>query len=63
MMKQDPKPNLGRAALEANREYFRNLRIKAHGEYLVWKRLERQTNEQIKQHQPSDSGCDSGLGD
>jgi len=47
----DPKPNLGAAALEANREYFRNLRIKAHGEYLAWRRLERQTNEQLQRLQ------------
>jgi hypothetical protein len=47
----DPKPNLGCAALEANREYFRNLRIKAHGEYLAWRRLERQTNEQLQRLQ------------
>jgi hypothetical protein len=47
----DPKPNLGRAALEANREYFRNLRIKAHSEYLHWKRLERQTQEKINELQ------------
>ena len=44
----DPKPNLGPAALEANREYYRALRIKAHSEYLHWKRLERQTNEQLQ---------------
>jgi hypothetical protein len=47
----DPKPNLGSAALEANREYFRNLRIKAHTEYLHWKRLERQTQEKLHQLQ------------
>jgi hypothetical protein len=47
----DPKPTLGTAALEANREYFRNLRIKAHGEYLAWRRLERQTNEQLQRLQ------------
>jgi hypothetical protein len=52
-MKQDPKPNLGCAALEANRDYFRALRMKAHSEYLHWKRLERQTNEQIQQLQPT----------
>jgi hypothetical protein len=49
----DPKPNLGAAALEANREYFRNLRIKAHGEYLAWRRLERQTQERLEQLQPT----------
>jgi hypothetical protein len=49
----DPKPNLGSAALEANRDYFRTLRMKAHSEYLAWKRLERQTNEQLKQLQPT----------
>lgn len=48
----DPKPNLGTAALEANREYFRNLRIKAHGEYLAWRRLERQTQQRLDQLQP-----------
>jgi hypothetical protein len=53
MMKQDLKPNLGRAALEANREYFRSLRMKAHSEYLYWKRLERQTQEKILQLQPT----------
>jgi hypothetical protein len=52
-MKPDPKPTLGAAALEANRDYFRTLRMKAHGEYLAWKRLERQTSEQIKQLQPT----------
>ena len=52
-MKQDPKPRLGCAALEANRDYYRALRIKAHGEYLAMKRLERQTNEQIQQLQPA----------
>jgi hypothetical protein len=46
-MKPDPKPNLGTAALEANCEYFRNLRIKAHSEYLHWKRLELQTQEEL----------------
>jgi hypothetical protein len=49
----DPKPNLGLAALEANREYFRNLRIKAHGEYLAWRRLERQTQQRLEQLQPT----------
>jgi hypothetical protein len=49
----DPKPTLGAAALEANREYFRNLRIKAHGEYLAWRRLERQTQERLDQLQPA----------
>jgi hypothetical protein len=49
----DPKPTLGAAALESNREYFRNLRIKAHGEYLHWKRLERQTQERLDQLQPA----------
>jgi len=52
-MKPDPKPNLGRVALEANRDYYRALRIKAHQEYLAMKRLERQTNEQIQQLQPA----------
>lgn len=47
----DPKPNLGCAALEANRDYFRALRIRAHSEYLAWKRLERQTNEQLQKLQ------------
>lgn len=47
-MKQDPKPNLGRVALEANRDYYRALRMKAHSEYLHWKRLERQTNEKLQ---------------
>jgi hypothetical protein len=47
----DPKPTLGAAALEANRDYFRNLRIKAHSEYLAWKRLERQTQEQLEKLQ------------
>lgn len=50
-MKQDPKPNLGSAALEANCEYFRNLRMKAHTEYLYWKRLERQTKEHLSKLQ------------
>ena len=49
----DPKPNLGAAALEANCEYFRNLRIKAHGEYLAWRRLERQTQQRLEQLQPT----------
>lgn len=49
----DPKPNLGSAALEANREYFRNLRMKAHSEYLYWKRLERQTSEHLERLQPT----------
>ena len=49
----DPKPIIGAAALEANCEYFRNLRMKAHSEYLHWKRLERQTQEQIDQLQPT----------
>jgi hypothetical protein len=47
----DFKPTLGAAALEANRDYFRNLRIKAHSEYLAWKRLERQTQEQLEKLQ------------
>jgi hypothetical protein len=50
-MKPDPKPNLGPEALEANRDYYRALRIKAHQEYLAMKRLERQTNEQLQQLQ------------
>lgn len=37
----DPKPNLGPAAIEANRDYYRSLRIKAHAEYLKYKRQER----------------------
>ena len=49
----DAKPRLGREALESNRDYYRALRIKAHSEYLHWKRLERQTNEQIQQLQPT----------
>jgi len=52
-MISDPKPNLGAAALEANCEYFRNLRMKAHTEYLYWRRLERQTREKINQLQPT----------
>jgi hypothetical protein len=52
-MKPEVKPNLGTAALLANREYYRALRIKAHAEYLAWKRLERQTNEQLAQLQPA----------
>jgi len=52
-MKPEVKPNLGRAALEANRDYYRALRIKAHAEYLAMKRLERHTNEQLAQLQPT----------
>ena len=52
-MKPDPKPNLGTAALEANCEYFRALRIKAHSEYLYWRRLERQTKEHLERLQPT----------
>ena len=48
----DPKAIIGAAALEANRDYFRTLRIKAHSEYLAWKRLERQTQQQLEQLQP-----------
>lgn len=40
-MKSDPKPQLGAAACAANQEYYRNLRIKAHSEYLYYKRQER----------------------
>jgi hypothetical protein len=47
----DLKHTLGPAALEANRDYFRTLRIKAHGEYLAWRRLERQTQERLEQLQ------------
>jgi hypothetical protein len=46
-MINDPKPNLGAAALEANREYFANLRTKAYSEYIHWKRLELQTQEEL----------------
>lgn len=52
-MKPDHKPTLGSAALEANLEYFRSLRIKAHGEYLAMKRLERQTQEKLQRLQPA----------
>jgi hypothetical protein len=47
-MKIDPKPTLGPAACDANRDYYRNLRIKAHSEYLKYKRLERHWQEQLQ---------------
>jgi hypothetical protein len=43
----DPKPTLGRAAILSNIEYFRNLRITAHKQYLAYKRQERQWQEQL----------------
>ena len=39
--KSDPKPHIGAAALIANIDYYRSMRIKAHSEYLKAKRLER----------------------
>ena len=47
----DPKPNLSLAALEANRIYFINRGIDAWSEWQHWKKLEKQTDEQIKQLQ------------
>jgi hypothetical protein len=47
-MKTDPKPTLGPAAIEANMEYYRSLRIKAHAEYLNYKRQERLWREQLQ---------------
>ena len=44
----DPKPNLSSAAIEANREYYRALRIKAHTQYLNYKRQERFWREQLQ---------------
>jgi len=48
-MKQDPKPNLGPAAIEANMEYYRSLRIKAHSVYLEHKRQERYWREKLNE--------------
>lgn len=47
-MTTDPKPQLGAAACDANREYYRNLRIKAHAEYLYYRRQERHWREQFQ---------------
>ena len=49
----DPKPNLGRAAIEANIEHLRCLRMKAHSEYLRLKRQEQAWREELaKLEQP-----------
>ena len=44
----DPKPNLSPAAIESNMEYYRALRIKAHTQYLNYKRQERYWREQLQ---------------
>jgi hypothetical protein len=47
-MKPDPKPLLGAAACDANMDYYRNLRIKAHSEYLYYRRQERYWREKLQ---------------
>jgi hypothetical protein len=47
----DPKPQLGAAALEANRIYFINRGIDAWSEWQHWRRLERQTLQKINELQ------------
>ena len=44
----DPKPNLSAAAIMANIEHAQSQRMKAHSQYLKFKRQERHWREQLK---------------
>ena len=54
-MLPDPKPTLGPAACDANRDYYRSLRISAHSQYLNYKRQERYWQEELNKITRDDS--------
>ena len=54
-MQTDIKLKLGAAACDANMDYYRSLRIKAHSQYLNYKRQERYWREELNNITGGDS--------